>query len=343
MKVRIINIITIILFVLIVSSCQKKNEIITNDTRVVLGTVCTISLYEKGSQDVYDILFDRLAEIEKTMSVNIADTEVSAINNLAGIEEVEISYDTYTVLLAALDYAHLTKGAFNPAIGPLVKLWSIGTDDENIPTQISLERSLPLSNWEKVKITENNNSYFAFLEQEGMSLDLGGVAKGFAADELVKILKEQSINSALIDLGGNIYALGEKENGDPWRVGIKNPFDSTGAPVVRVDLKNQSVVTSGVYERFFELDGNRYHHLLDSKTGYPADNGLMSVTIVTESSMLADVLSTAVFVLGQEDGMNFLNSIGEKGFCINNKKEVISTENLRGSIVMLDDSFTLLK
>ncbi len=324
-------------------ACEKKAESIVSDTRIVLGTVCTITLYEQGTREVYDKLFTKLESIEQAMSVNIAESEISKINSLSGIEKGELSNDTYTVLSKALEYAKDTEGAFNPAIGPLVSLWAIGTDLAKVPTQEEISAAIALGNWNNVLLSTENGKKFALLKEKGMSLDLGGIAKGFAADEMVSILEKSGIERAIIDLGGNIYAFGEKENGDPWRVGIKNPFDSTGSPAVRLDVKNTSVVTSGVYERFFEKEGIRYHHLLDSKTGYPIDNGLMSVTIVTESSMLADVLSTAVFVLGQEQGMLFLDSIGEKGFCINNKREIISTENLKSSIVILDDSFILLQ
>ncbi len=324
-------------------ACTKQADPITSDTRIALGTVCTISLYEKGTQDLYDELFLRLNEIEQLMSPNIIDSELSKANDFAGFEKGSISADTYTVLEKSLEYARLTDGAFNPAIGPLVNLWAIGTDAARVPSQEEIEKAVLLSQWEKVLLTKEQNDYFVFLEEEGMALDLGGIAKGYAADELVEILHENNIYSAIIDLGGNIYALGEKENGDAWKVGIKNPFDSTGSPAVRVDLKNQSVVTSGVYERFFEQYGVRYHHLLDSKTGYPVNNGLMSVTIVTESSMLADVLSTAVFVLGKEKGLALLESLGENGFCITAEKEILATQELQGNLFVLDESFSLVE
>ncbi len=340
---KINHILVIIIVVFLLVSCEKKADSIASDTRIVLGTICTISLYEQGTQEIYDELFTKLENIEKEMSVNISVSEISLINSLSGNNNTSISNDTHTVLSKAIEYANITNGAFNPAIGPLVQLWAIGTDLANLPTEQEIKNSLSLIDWSKIDITTSEGNHLVFLEEKGMALDLGGIAKGFAADGMVSILKKHGIERAIIDLGGNIYALGEKENGDPWRIGIKNPFDSTGSPAIRLDVKNKSVVTSGVYERFFEKDGIRYHHLLDSKTGYPAENGLMSVTIVTDSSMIADILSTAVFVLGQEKGMALLQSLGEKGFCINEKREVIATENLKSSIVVLDDSFTLLK
>ncbi len=341
MKKNLLFQVSLVLLLVFFASCTNTQENIPSETRIVLGTVCTISLYDNGTQEIYDELFLRLQEIENLMSVNIADSEISMVNASSGKEKVEVSYDTYTVLTKALEYANATQGAFNPAIGPLVSMWAIGTDNARVPDFSEIESAIQLADWEKVRTTSEDNTYFVYLEETGMALDLGGIAKGYAADEMVSILKSHGIESAIIDLGGNIYAVGEKAGGDSWRVGIKNPFNSTGSPAVRLDVKNSSVVTSGVYERFFEKNDIRYHHLLDYKTGYPVNNNLMSVTIVTESSMLADVLSTAVFILGQEQGIALLNSLGEKGFCINAESEVTSTGNLRSDIVLLDNSFTL--
>lgn len=332
------------------SSCKAKsvestkNSTLSNpiesETRLVLGTICTIQLYEKGTQALYDNLFDRLVQIEQIMSVNISTSDIARINLAAGIEAVTVSNDTFTVLKTALEYAELTNGAFNPAIGPLVNLWAIGSDTPHLPSQQEIDTAISLCNWREVQLTESTHPT-VFLAQKGMALDLGGIAKGYAADEVAEILRDEGVERAIIDLGGNIYGLGEKENGDAWRVGIKNPFDSTSAPILRIDVKNKSVVTSGVYERFFERDNKRYHHLLNANTGYPADNGLMSVTIVTESSVIADVLSTAVFVMGKQKGMDFLQNIGQSGLCIDADKNIRSTEELKTSLTVLNTDFTL--
>ncbi len=334
------------IIVLLFSSCtnDKENEQkIQSETRVALGTVCTITLYDGGTQEVYDTLFLRLDEIEAAMSVNIQESEISRVNALSGLEKVSVTQDTYNVLKTALEYADLTNGAFNPAIGPLVKIWAIGTDNPRVPTSDEITEAINLSNYKHVLLSEHNGEYDVFLEQKGMALDLGGIAKGYAADEVSKILFEMGVERAIIDLGGNIYAFGEKENKDPWRVGIKNPFNSTGNPAIRLDIKSTSVVTSGVYERFFEQNGKRYHHLFDSSTGLPVNNGIMSVSIVTQSSMLADVLSTAVFVLGKDDGMQLLKSLDKQGLYIDTEKLIHSTDTLRPNITVLDSEFTLVQ
>jgi len=318
-------------------------ESIESDTRLVLGTVCTIQLYEKGTRELYNKLFERLAEIEQLMSVNISTSDISRINLAAGLEAIAVSNDTFAVLKTALEYAAYTDGAFNPAIGPLVNLWAIGSDAPRLPSQQEIDEALSFCNWRDVQLNESTQSTppTVFLAQKGMALDLGGIAKGYAADELATLLRKADIDGAIIDLGGNVYGFGKKENGDSWRVGIKNPFESTGAPILRIDVQNKSVVTSGVYERFFEHDNRRYHHLLDANTGYPADNGIMSVTIVTESSMIADVLATAIFVMGKQKGIDFLQSTEHQGLSIDTDKNIRSTEGLKTALTVLDTKFTL--
>ncbi|MBQ2528661.1 MAG: FAD:protein FMN transferase, partial [Treponema sp.] len=184
---------------------------------------------------------------------------------------------------------------------PLVKLWGINTDHAKVPSQSEIDEALPLVDYKSVEIMEDGNQKKVFLKQKGMSLDLGGIAKGYAADEIAKILSEEKIDCAIIDLGGNIYLWGKKKNGAPWNVGIKNPFDEKGSPALLLSCgENLSVVTSGIYERNFVQDGKLYHHILNPKTGFPGDDKYKSVTIVSSSSMEADALSTSAFLLGPE-------------------------------------------
>ena len=327
--------------ILLFGGCKKLEQPMSAQTEIVLGTVCTVNLFEHGTQELYAEIFNALHDVENLMSANSTTSELVLVNNNAGISSVQISEETYTVIEAALKYAKMTNGAFNPAIGPLVKLWAIGTDSAAIPSGVEIERTSKLCNWQNVLLSQKKDGYFVFLEKEGMALDLGGVAKGFAADKTVAILQGHAIPTAMIDLGGNIYACGEKLSDVPWRIGIKNPFDSTGEPIVALSVHDASVVTSGVYERFFEQDGVRYHHLINTATGRPQDNELMSVTIVAKSSMQADILSTAVFILGKEAGLKLLEQINISGFCITRNKEIYATENSALKIEVFDKNFTL--
>lgn len=320
-------------------SCSKN--ISPSQTRPVLGTVCTVQLFEYGKQKYYDTLFERLEQIEAHMSMNIPSSDIARINAASGGQKIAVHEDTFKVIRRALDIAQLSDGAFNPASGALVKLWNIGSDAPHLPSQEEIEGALALCDWRSVVLSEDGAEKSVYLPVKGTALDLGGIAKGFAADELAALIKKLKIPRAIIDLGGNIYAVGEKKGKEAWKVGIKNPFDSAAAPVIALSVKDVSVVTSGVYERFFVYEGRLFHHLLDCKTGYPADNGLMSVTIVNESSMDADALATAVFVMGKERGMDLLRRINTEGLCIDTEKTIDATESIKTQALLLNEEFSI--
>ena len=276
-----------------------------------LGTVCTVTLYDQGQNRVYNDIFSRIYEIENLMSVNIPSSDISRINAVAGIMPVQVHEDTFKVIERAVYYAGLSGGAFDPTVGPLVSLWDIGGQNQRIPSQNEIEEALPLVNWRNIELNPSSRS--VFLKRAGMALDLGSIAKGYAADEAVKVITKTGIKRALIDLGGNIVTFGIKKDRSPWRVGIQNPLSQRGAVIgyVQITQPLSTVVTSGVYERSFEENGIRYHHLFSPERGYPVQNGLLSVTLITDVSMDADALSTAVFVLGYERGMALLDSLPE--------------------------------
>jgi FAD:protein FMN transferase len=303
-----ISVLFLFLSVFLLFSCSQISE---PRTQMVMGTVCTVNAYSDGTSKLYDELFERLHEIENEFSVNIAASEVSAINDAAGEHAVAVSPGVLYVVQTALKYAELTDGAFDPTVGPLVKLWGINTDHARVPSLQEIDNTLALINWRDVIVSEDTDDSggSVMLRRSGMALDLGGIVKGYAADELTALLKAHGAKRAIIDLGGNIYVFGKKKDGSLWNVGVKDPSVPEGNPALVLRLSNSTVVTSGVYERFFIQDGVRYHHILDTKTGYPARTGLLSSTIVCESSIAADALSTSVFVLGEEKGMALINRI----------------------------------
>ena len=233
--------------------------------------------------------------------------------------------------------------AFNPAIGPLVKLWNITGDIPYLPSDEEIETVLPLCSWKNISLDESSRSLF--LRKEGMIVDLGGIAKGYAADCLAELFTAWNLPKALVSLGGNVYAFGTKDKkGSAWKIGIKNPIESDEMPVIRLDVKNTSVVTSGIYERFFEADGKRYHHILDSKTGKPVENDIASVSIICTNSMEADVLSTSVLALGKEKGMALLKSkTGVEGIIILKDRTILYTAGLKDKIIILDERFSLIQ
>ena len=327
-------------------SCQKEKS---SRTEVALGTVCTVSIFEKTSPSIYDRIFEKINQIEKLMSASLPNSEISKINQNAGIKPVKISSDTFTVLSCAKEIAILSDGAFEPTIGRLVKLWNInsivndttGKILPKLPSQSEIEKALAKTDYKKLILDKENQT--AFLQTSGMELDVGGIAKGFAADEMTKILAENKITYGIINLGGNIFAYGSKDvqkKGEQWNIGIKNPLEPEKGSGFSVYVKNKTVVTSGNYERYFETNGTRYHHIIDVKNGYPSQNGVVSFTIVADSSMIADALSTSCFILGKEKGIQLLESLGIDGFCITKDRKLYATKGLKDNINILDDSFS---
>lgn len=292
----------------------------------VLGTVCIVKiLTEKSEADsILAAVFTELKRLENIFNangdLNNAEndsyvSELEKVNSLAGITPVEISDELYDLVKTALFFAENTDGAFNPAIGPLVKLWNIGFDNQEldeekktrIPTQEEIDSVLPLLDYRNIILQKNT----IFLQKKGMRLDLGGIAKGYAADRAAELLKKAGIVNALIDLGGNILTLGTNKKGENWKIGIRNPNIGKTNSVMTLMLTNKSVVTSGNYERYFKENGILYHHILDWKTGYPVKTNVNAVSIICEKSVYADALSTAAFVLGNAKTQHLLQSIPE--------------------------------
>jgi len=272
-----------------------------------LGTACFITLYDQGNEKIYNDIFSRIHEIENLMSVNIPSSDVSRINAAAGIEAVHVHKDVFYVIENAKYFAQLSDGAFDPTVGPLVSLWGFDSVSTYVPSGEEIEKALPLVNWRNIELDKTLNT--VYLNQKGMALDLGAIAKGYAADEVVKIAKQAGIKRALIDLGGNIFVIGEKIDKTQWNVGIQNPYTNRGDAVGFIQTKERTIVTSGIYERYFEEDGKTFHHIFDPKLGFPVQNGLVSVTIITDNSMTADALSTAVFVLGYDKGLSLIETL----------------------------------
>ncbi|MDC7250062.1 MAG: FAD:protein FMN transferase [Sphaerochaetaceae bacterium] len=303
----------VVLFLTFFVSCSKKSEEISSQvesqSKLLLGTSCKITIYDNPSEKVFEQSFSRIEDIENKMSINIADSEVSMINKNAGIKPVVVSSDTFTVIKEALEVAALSNGAFDPTVGPLVAAWKIGDDDARVPPQEEIDSLLPLIDYKMVVLNEEERS--VYLEKEGMMLDLGGIAKGYAADEVKKILAENNVKKAIINLGGNVLTVGTRVDNTKWRIGVQNPEADRGGYVMIVNLEDQALVTSGPYERFLVVDGIVYHHILDTNNGYPVVTDLTSASIIADNSFIADALSTALYSLGLEKGLDLINSIDD--------------------------------
>lgn len=328
--------ITILSISLFLSGCigKKTNEPLSR-TEYLMDTVITIKIYDKKDEKILDLAFDRLNEIENRMSNTISDSDISIVNQNAGIKPVAVHDDVYYVLKKAKYFAEISNGAYDPTIGPLADLWDINRKSKEgnkegskeIPSDSEIKKSRGKVDYKKLDLLGENQ---VFLKEKGMKLDLGGITKGFAADEVKKIMIDNGVNSAILDLGGNVYAVGEKNGGEYWNIGVQNPFSTQGDNIGILKVKDSSVVTSGDYERYFEVNGKRYHHIIDSKTGYPSENELTGVSIISKKSIDGDALSTTLFVLGIKDGTKLLKQLEDvDAIFITKSREVYISKELQ--------------
>ncbi len=310
-----------LLFILPLHSCAVASaDEMVSKTSFVFSTVVTVTLYGTDDENIALGCFDILREIESEISRTDPESSLFRINENGG---GKMPAHLFAVLTGALPYCEATGGSLDISIGRLTELWNFSSGEHRVPSQDDIARALDSSGLQNITVSGDEVTL-----SDGCKIDLGAVAKGYAADRLREYLEENSINSALIDLGGNILCIGEKPDGGSFNVGIKYPFkDGTIANVL---VKGKSVVTSGVYERYFYENGTLYHHILDPQTGFPCQSGLYSVTIISDSSFAGDCLSTACFVLGLEKGLELLSSFpGVYGIFVTDSYEVVLSEGLK--------------
>lgn len=322
---------------------SPRESVPISESELLLGTVCKITIYDKTAKGTFDAAFGRIAEIEQKMSLNIATSELVKVNNESYLNPIRVSDDTFIVVDEALIIAGLSDGAFDPTVGPLVRAWGIGGDAARVPPAEEISRLLSLVDYSAVRLDRAASAIT--LTERDMIIDLGGIAKGYAADEVAMILRSKGVKSAIINLGGNILTIGRKPDGSPWKIGIQDPESPRGAFVMIVSVEDKAIVTSGPYERFFEQDGTIYHHILDTATGYPVWNSIGSVSILAKDSFSADALSTAVFSMGLTKGMGLVESIeGVEAIIIMKDRSIHLSSGLQsGSIPfeLTDDRFTI--
>ncbi len=318
------------------AGCQQRGPL--SRTEEILWTTCTITLYDHASQPNLDACFSRFAEIHARMSVGVPGSELDAIDAAAGKQPVPVTDDVLQVTQKALQLARLSNGLFDPTVGPLITVWKINNEHPEIPKAADIASALRLVNWRDVVL--DSNAKTIFLRRPGMQLDLGALVKGYAADEAVRILHARGVTSAIIDLGGDIFAMGHGQTSGSWRIGVQNPDAERGVYLGIADVVDKSVVTSGVYEHFFMKNGKRYHHLMDTRTGYPVDNGLESVTVITSSSMDADGYGLALFCMGKKEGIELGSKLGLGAVMVDANHKVSVTPDTKAFFTITDPTFT---
>ncbi|WP_423738977.1 FAD:protein FMN transferase [Clostridium cibarium] len=338
MTMELLFLILIISILFLIFFTKNKPNIVSEKSYYILGTLINLKVFGKESEKAIDEAIERLIDIDNKMSAFKESSEISKINKNAGIALQTVSNETFSLIDKSISYSELSEGAFDPTIRPLVSLWGIGTKSERVPTEIEINDNLKLVNYRDIILNKDDNSIG--LKKQNQSIDLGGIAKGYAADEVVNIFLKHGIKSAIIDLGGNIFVLGNKNNESFWNVGIQNPFMPRGEHIGILSLKDKSIVTSGNYERFFIKDNKAFHHIIDPKTGYPSSSNVISATIISDNSIDGDGLSTGVYIMGLDKALDLIESIkGVDAIFITNDKNVFVTSGIRHNFKLSNTEF----
>lgn len=291
---------------------EKLNDYITK-TDFLLNTVVSINLYDKQDKVLLDGCFSMIRRYETIFSRTLEDSELYSLNHgLAPVVAQSGGHITYSIsselsdlIRYALHYSEISDGAFDLSVAPITSLWDFQTDNPVLPDANKLAQALTLVDYHNITLKGEEITF----AKSGIEIDLGAIAKGYIADRIKSYLLANGVHSAIINLGGNVLCVGEKPQQVPFLVGVQKPYADRNETVAVMKINDLSVVSSGVYERFFKLNGQTYHHILDPRTGYPYDNGLISVTILSEESVDGDGLSTSCFALGLEKGLALIESL----------------------------------
>lgn len=298
-------------------------------TRVdqLFGTFVFQKVLGPQAKAVLEEAVKRMQAYEEEWSFFRVGSAVSRINRLAGVAFTEVRKDTFELIRAAKQVGEQTEGLFDVTVAPLVRKWGVNTPMARVVPGQELTEALKLVDYRDIQLDGEMN--MVKLKRQGQMIDLGGIAKGFIADRITEMYREYGVGSALINIGGNVKALGAKQDGEPWAIGIAYPDSHSERTIGAVSVENRSVVTSGAYERAFTSGGKLYHHILNPATGYPAETDLKSVTVVASASLDADAFSTPLFMMGLEKASAFVRMHPIEAVLITEEHHVYLTEGLR--------------
>ena len=293
-----------------------------------MDTLVTITVVSRSSSDADEVIdkgFHEIERLEKAANFYSPDSEISQINTHAGISAIKVSSDILELLTKARYVSEKTDGAFDLTIGPVISLYDF--HKQIAPDNAAIIKNLTLVNFRDIVINRDQST--VFLRRKGMLIDSGGIMKGYAASKAAEVLKKHGVNSGIVAVAGDISTFGLKPDGSPWRVGIRDPRARGKDEVMAaLQLRDMSISTSGDYERFFIMNGRRFHHLISPKTGYPSGE-CRSVSIIATDGAFADAFATGIFMLGPETGVKILEEIGLEGIIIDRKGSLHTTPGIR--------------
>lgn len=303
------------------NGCGTQEPLVKSD--FLLDTIVTVTLYDSKEERIIDGCLDLCRQYENLFSKTIDDSDIAKINNAHG-KPVTVSTDTIALIQKGIEYGELSNGLFDITIGPVSDMWDFKSDAPKAPDDKALQNALAHVDYKAIQVNEQTVT----LTDPDAKIDLGGIAKGYIADRMKEYLLTSGVNSATINLGGNVLTVGTKPDKDPFFIGIQKPFEDRNTIITPIAVTDQSIVSSGPYERFFyDESGKLYHHILDTKTGYPVQNSLYGVTIISDKSVDGDALSTTCFALGLEKGFELIESLdGIEAVFIDNNYQLIYTD-----------------
>lgn len=317
MSLRMSKAIVAVLLITVIAACSRSNKIEQN--KFLMDTVVEVTAYGLKPADIEPV-WPALEKLDKTLSPYNPTSDVSRINMNAGGPPARVSDETSRLINRTVEFSRSVSGVFDPTVLPLARLWNITSAAPKVPADAEIAKVLSLVDYRQVLVTGAGVS----LKRKGMALDLGGIAKGYAVDVAADMLKKAGASAALINAGGNIKVFGNRD----WKIGIRHPRDKSEVYAV-ITVRNKAVATSGDYERYFERNGRRYHHIFDPETGCPAA-GTISATVVCDEGLLADALSTSLFILGPDEGFKVLERFpGAEAVMVDTEGNVFATKGLR--------------
>lgn len=320
---------------------MSSPERVYSYSATLMGSPILLKLFEDNQQAARAV-FRLIKQQEDLLTVNREHSQLMNVNHAAGQHHVVVSEPVFELISQAKAVSLLPDSCFNLTIGPLVKRWKIGFHGDQVPSLSDIQSLLPLTQPEKVQLAPS--SYSVFLEQAGMEIDLGAIAKGYIADRVRDLLRQMGIDHALINLGGNVLTLGSPQHGmqNAWGIGLQKPFGMPDELLGTIEVVGKSVVTSGIYERYFEQNGTIYHHILDPNTGYPLNNELLSVTVISDDSIDGDIYTTLLYGMGVEKSQCYLSTLPHiEAIFVTKSGEVILSSQRQFRFTLLDTDYHL--
>ncbi len=311
--------------VLLAAGCSRPKAI--QKTETIMGTNVTITVVARSPEEgevAIDAGMAELRRLDAMLSLYKSDSEITRVNLAAGKSPVKVSHEMIEVLERAVEVSKLSNGVFDVTIGPLVVLWQMRLKEGKVPTDAEIAKTRSLVNYRNIIIDEKASTIF--LKKKGMILDLGGM-KGYTTDRAAAVIKKSGIDNAIIAVAGDIWVLGHREDGTPWRIGVQHPRDRDKTLAV-LDLKDKYISTSGDYERFVIREHKRYHHIIDPRTGKPS-KGVISATLIGDKGSLIDPLTKVPFIIGPEEGLKIVKKLGAEAIIVDDQGKVFMTDGIQ--------------